>query len=96
MRQHSYFIYILSSNSRALYIGVTNDLARRMAEHRARRPGAFTTRYNMDKLVHLEHFGWIQDAIAREKQLKGWTRNRKVALIGEHNPDWRDLAPRGV
>lgn len=94
MRQHTYFVYILSSNSRVLYIGVTNDLERRVLEHRERRPGSFTTKYNVHRLVHVEVFGGIRDAIAREKQLKRWTRDRKIALIEAENPGWRDLFPR--
>jgi putative endonuclease len=94
MRQHTYFVYILCSNSRVLYIGVTNDLERRVMEHREGRPGSFTTRYNVHRLVHVEAFGWIQEAIAREKQLKRWTRERKIALIEAENPHWRELFPR--
>jgi putative endonuclease len=93
MRQHIYYVYILCSNSRVLYIGVTNDLERRVAQHRKRRPGAFTTRYNVHRLVHTEAFGWIQEAIKREKQLKRWTRERKIALIESENPRWQDLLP---
>lgn len=88
----SYWTYILASRSRVLYVGVTNDLARRVTEHRAGKGGQFTKRYQVHRLVHAEEFGEIRDAIAREKQLKGWKRGRKVALIEEHNPDWRDLA----
>ena len=67
-------------------------MQRRLVEHRSRPPGAFCSRYRIDRLVRVESFTWVQDAIAREKQLKGWRRERKVSLIEEKNPGWRDLA----
>jgi len=76
-----------------LYVGVTADLARRMAEHKLGvHPSSFTRRYNVDRLVYFELAASITAAIAREKQLKGWRRERKVALIEQANPTWRDLA----
>ncbi|MEM6326527.1 MAG: GIY-YIG nuclease family protein [Bacteroidota bacterium] len=92
MAGKSYWTYILASRSRVLYIGVTNSLERRVAEHKAGEGGQFTKRYQVHRLVHAEEFSEIRDAIQREKQLKGWRRERKVALIKRHNPDWRDLA----
>ena len=92
----SYWTYILASRSRVLHIGVTNDIARRVAEHRAGEGGAFTKRYRVHRLVHLEEHYDVRDAIRREKELKGWKRNRKVELIERTNPDWRDLADRGA
>ncbi|HVX89883.1 MAG TPA: GIY-YIG nuclease family protein [Gemmatimonadales bacterium] len=92
MRRHTYYVYILTNRSRTLYVGVTNDLTRRLAEHRARPPGSFCKRYNIDTLVYFEVFQWIQDAIAREKVLKGWSRAKKVRLIEQENPQWRDLS----
>jgi putative endonuclease len=78
-----------------LYIGVTSDLTNRIAEHRAGvHPSSFTQRYNVDRLVYFELTSDIQAAIAREKQLKGWTRAKKIALIESENPEWRDLAGR--
>jgi putative endonuclease len=91
MRSHCFWVYILSSRFRTLYIGVTNDLERRVAEHRARLPGSFTARYRIDRLVYLEEYRDIRDAISREKQLKGWRRERKIALIESQNPEWSDL-----
>jgi putative endonuclease len=88
----SYYVYIAASPSRTLYIGVTNDLERRMWEHKHKAFKGFTERYGVDRLVYLEEFGMIDDAIAREKQLKGWRRNRKIALIEGENPNWRDLS----
>ena len=89
MRQ--YHVYIMASLSRRLYIGVTNDLGRRMAEHTRLTPGAHTARYRITRLVYLEETSDIRIAIAREKQLKGWPRLRKCRLIETVNPDWRDL-----
>lgn len=90
-RSYSYWVYILASRSRVLYVGVTNDLARRVAEHRAGEGGAFTKRYRVHRLVHAEEHRDVRDAIAREKTLKGWTRARKVALVEAANPEWADL-----
>ena len=87
-----YFVYILSNNSQVLYIGVTSDLDGRMFEHvRERQPTSFTARYNLDRLVYYESYPTARDAIAREKQLKGWARDRKKKLIQTMNPMWRNL-----
>jgi putative endonuclease len=88
----SYWVYVLASRSRALYVGVTNDLGRRVAEHRAGEGGAFTRRYNVHRLVYAEEHADVRGAIRREKQIKGWKRARKVALVEAENADWRDLA----
>ncbi len=90
--QRAYWVYILASASRVLYIGVTNDLSRRVAEHQAGKGVAFTSRYSVRRLVYFEEHPDVRDAIAREKTLKGWRRERKVALIEQANPEWRDLA----
>ena len=92
MAQRSYWVYIVASQTRVLYIGVTNDIARRVAEHRAGEGSAFMRRYHVHRLVYAEEFADVHDAIHREKTLKGWTRARKVALIEETNPAWDDLA----
>ncbi len=89
---HDYYVYILASKSGVLYIGVTNDLMRRVFEHREKVIPGFTSKYNVVRVVYFESFGDIRDAIAREKQLKGWRREKKVALIEAANPTWRDLA----
>jgi putative endonuclease len=86
------FVYILASKSGVLYTGVTNDLARRMVEHRLKMVEGFTKVYNVTSLVHYESFGDIRAAIAREKRIKGWLRIKKIALIESHNPAWRDLS----
>ena len=91
-RSQSYGVYILASRTRVLYVGVTNDLARRLAEHKAGTAGTFTTRYRVDRLVYCEEHPSIRDAIAREKAIKGWRRERKVALVESTNPAWADLA----
>lgn len=91
MRQ-PYYVYILSSRSRNLYTGVTNNLERRLAQHRFGVVPGFTKRYRIFRLVHYEIFGDIRLAIAREKQIKTWRRERKLWLIKHNNPLWKDLA----
>jgi putative endonuclease len=86
------YVYIMSNRTQTLYIGVTNDIARRVNEHKSKLNPGFTARYNIIKLVYVESFSDIRDAIAREKQLKGWRRNKKVSLIEAVNPGWKDLA----
>jgi putative endonuclease len=87
-----FYVYILASRTRVLYIGVTNDLMRRVPEHREKSPEGFTSRYNVNRLVYYEMTKDIVAALEREKQLKGWLRKRKVALINEVNPAWKDLS----
>lgn len=86
----TYVVYLLASRSRALYVGVTSDLPRRLAEHRDGR-SAHTARYRIDRLVRAESYPTARDAIAREKQVKGWRRSKKVALVESENPTWREL-----
>lgn len=89
------FVYIMSNKSHRLYVGQTTELLHRAAQHRAKTyPNGFTARYNFDRLVYFEIVESQKDAVARERQLKGWTRARKVALIQEKNPNWRDLTPQ--
>jgi putative endonuclease len=89
----TYYVYVLASRSRVLYIGVTNNLMRRVSEHReGRDAGAFTARYRVTRLVYFEVFTYVLDAIAREKQIKSWRRSKKVDLIERRNPSWKDLA----
>ena len=89
---HAYCVYTLASRSRNLYTGVTNNLERRMIEHREGLVPGFTSRYKVFRLVHFELFGDIRDAIAREKEIKGWRREKKIRLIARGNPTWADLA----
>ena len=90
MRQ--YYIYIVTNRSRTLYTGVTNDLARRVHEHKNKLIPGFTAQYNITKLVYFEVAEDVRTAIAREKQIKGWLRARKIALIESMNPNWDDLS----
>jgi putative endonuclease len=87
-----YYVYILSNRSRTLYIGVTNDLARRVWEHKHEAVPGFTAKYHISQLVYFEEAAHPQVAIAREKQLKSWRREKKVKLVSAANPTWRDLA----
>ena len=90
-REHHYFVYILASRSRTLYIGVTNNLTRRVAEHREGTADAFTAKYKIHRLVYVEHHTYINNAVAREKVLKHCLRQEKIALIETRNPTWADL-----
>ena len=90
MRQYS--VYIMTNRSRTLYTGVTNDLERRVYEHRQKVGSRFTSKYNITRLAYYENYSDIRDAIAREKQIKGWRRAKKIALIESVNPQWRDLS----
>jgi len=88
-----YFVYILTNwNNKVMYIGVTNDLARRIYEHKNKLTEGFTKRYNVNKLVYFETTRDVRAAIDREKQLKGWIRKRKDALVESENPEWKDLS----
>ena len=88
----SYCVYILASRSRALYVGVTGNLLARVLQHKTGTVDGFTSRYRADRLVHFEETDYVHAALAREKQIKGWRRERKVALIERANPTWEDLA----
>ncbi len=87
-----YHVYVMASASGVLYTGVTNHLERRVTEHQRKLVPGFTRRYNTMRLVWFEPFGDVCAAIAREKQLKRWRRQKKVALIEKQNPQWRDLS----
>jgi putative endonuclease len=87
-----YYVYIMSNRTHVLYIGVTNDLCRRVEEHRAGTLGGFTSKYKLRRLVYFEHTNDIRGAIEREKQLKNWRREKKIALIERMNPKWSDLS----
>lgn len=89
----SCFVYIIASRSHNLYTGVTNNMERRLREHRESLLPGFAKRYKIHRLVYYESFGDIRAAIAREKQIKGWDRSKRVALIEANNPIWVDLAP---
>jgi len=94
MREHRYWVYILVSKSLStMYIGVTNDLGRRVFEHRTGKGSAFVKKYKVTRLVYAEEFEQVEEAIAREKQLKGWKRIRKNELVRAANPEWSELIP---
>jgi putative endonuclease len=94
MKEHRYFVYIVASRTGMLYIGITNNLGRRVLQHKAGEIEGFASRYHCDRLVYHERFGDVHKAIGREKQLKGWTRAKKIALIESKNPRWADLAEK--
>ena len=87
-----YYVYILASRSRKLYVGMTNDLARRVHQHKHRLIPGYASQYNIDRLVYYELTSDVRAAIEREKELKSWVRVKKVALIEAGNPGWEDLA----
>jgi putative endonuclease len=87
-----YYIYIMASRARTLYTGVTDDLIKRVFEHKNKLIEGFTKKYNVTNLVYYEAVNDVQAAIQREKQVKGWLRKRKIALIETMNPEWKDLS----
>jgi putative endonuclease len=92
--ERGYCVYILASKSRVLYVGVTGNLYKRVFEHKQDVVPGFTTRYRIHRLVYFEQFTNISSAITREKELKGWRREKKIALLERENPLWEDLAER--
>jgi putative endonuclease len=90
--QKTYYVYLLSNwNNKALYIGFTNDLQRRIHEHQQKLIPGFTEKYNVNKLVYYEETSDVMSAISREKELKKWRREKKNALVNSVNPEWKDL-----
>ncbi len=90
---YGFWVYILSTRSHVLYIGMTNGLRKRVRQHREQKAGTFTARYKITRLVYFEEFQYVLNAIAREKELKHWTRAQKIALIEAANPTWEELMP---
>ncbi len=88
---NQYFVYIAANYRRTLYTGMTNDLRRRMYEHRNRLVHGFTSKYRIDRLVYFESTSDVKSAIAREKQIKGWRREKKIHLVEAGNPNWENL-----
>ena len=88
---NNYYVYILANNSKTLYIGVTNNLKRRVYEHKEKLINGFTTKYNINKLVYYEVYEDISNAISREKQIKSGSRQKKINLINNINKEWKDL-----
>jgi putative endonuclease len=94
MKIHQYYVYILTNRTnKVLYVGVTNDLQNRCYQHKHKLVKGFTQRYNIDKLVYFEQFDQIEQAIGREKQIKGLLRIKKIGLIEEFNSNWENLCP---
>ena len=91
-REYKFWVYIMASLSGTLYTGITNDIEHRVFEHKNKLVDGFTAKYDCNRLVHFERYQWVQAAIAREKQIKSWSRARKIALIESSNPRWADLA----
>jgi len=87
-----FYVYILTNKSKTLYTGITNDLNRRLYEHKNKLINGFTKKYNLDRLIYFEMFNHPDDAIRREKQIKGWLRKKKSALVETMNPEWKDLS----
>jgi putative endonuclease len=85
-------VYVMSNNSMTLYTGVTSNIIRRVWEHKNKQGCEFTRRYHFDRLVYLETYSYAAQAIAREKQIKGLSRAKKIALIKTKNPSWKDLS----
>lgn len=94
MKDHQYFVYIVCSRSGTLYIGMTNTIYRRALEHKRGEIEGFASKYGCDRLVYYESFDHVHKAIGREKQLKGWARAKKIALIESKNPRWEDFAEK--
>jgi putative endonuclease len=93
MGRRQYHVYIVANRSAStLYVGMTGDIERRVAEHKQKLVLGFASRYNLDQVVYCELAPDVYSAIAREKQIKGWRRDRKIALIESVKPDWRDLS----
>ena len=91
-KQQTYYVYIMTNRSGTLYTGMTNDLERRVFEHKSQKIPGFTRKYKIDRLVYYEDTDDVEAAIAREKQIKGWLRKKKIALIESLNPNWEDLS----
>ena len=88
----TFYVYIMTNNSRTLYVGMTNDLERRVFEHKTKQVPGFTSKYNITRLVYYEETNDPMIAINREKEIKGWLRAKKIALFAKSNPNWQDLA----
>ena len=91
MNKRNYFVYIISNKSNTIYVGVTSNLSRRLWQHQNKLISGFSAKYNLNKLVYYEEYGSPRQAIEREKQIKGWTRKKKVDLIKTKNPDFKEI-----
>ncbi len=91
-RNNQYYVYIMTNKSGTLYVGMTNNIKKRIYEHKNKLILGFTKKYNIDRLIYFEMFGDVYSAIAREKTIKGWLRKKKIDLVNSTNPDWKDLS----
>jgi putative endonuclease len=91
-RDHHYYVYIVASRTHVLYCGITNSIRRRTGEHKDGLFPGFTAAYQCNRLVWFEQYQYVNNALAREKQIKGWVRAKKINLIEETNPTWADLS----
>lgn len=94
MPDKQYFVYILTNQSGTLYVGKTSDLVRRIREHKSNLIAGFTQKYKLHNLVYYENAPNAMSALARERQLKGWLRRKKIKLINKMNPEWKDLGQK--
>ena len=92
----TYFVYIMTNRSKTLYTGITGNLVRRVREYKSGVGSIFASKYKLDRLVYFERFEDVHNAIEREKQIKGWLRSKKIALIVSINPEWKDLSTEWV
>lgn len=90
-KHYDFYVYIMSSNSGVLYVGITNNLVRRVFEHKNKINRCFTSRYQVNRLVYYEHYTDVRQAISREKEIKKWRREKKISLIVSFNARWKDL-----
>ena len=91
-RENQYYVYIMTNKSRTLYVGMTNNIKKRVYEHKKKLIEGFTKKYNINQLLYFETFGDSNSAIDREKTIKGWLRNKKIELLNQTNPHWKDLS----
>jgi putative endonuclease len=91
-RHHDYYVYIVASRTHVIYTGITDNLQRRIMEHRGGIASTFTDTYQCNRLVWFEHYQYVNNAISREKQIKRWRRAKKIWLIEQMNPTWADLS----
>ena len=93
MKSHKYYVYILTNkNNKVIYVGMTNNLTRRIYEHKNKLVDGYTKKYNIDKLVYFEETSEVKEAIRREKEIKKWRREKKNRLVETNNPEWKDLS----
>jgi putative endonuclease len=90
--QNQYHVYLMTSKSGTLYVGMTNNTEKMIYEHKNKLISGFAKKYNITRLVHFETFGDVRSAIGREKAIKGWLRKKKIQLVSENNPEWKDLS----